>query len=79
MITIPVAVSASTVSVGVSVSTTEQTVGVSPAAAYTVPEAFHGSYTVTPNGAVQVLQTAGKLATDNITINPVPQNYGLIT
>lgn len=40
---------------------------------------YDGATTVTPTNAEQVLATAGKVVTDNITINPIPNNYGLIT
>lgn len=43
----------------------------------------HGSYTgrteVTPTTETQVLRTAGYSMNSDITINPIPQNYGLIT
>ena len=40
---------------------------------------YEGEYTITPSGAVQILATKNKKATQNITIQPIPQNYGLIT
>lgn len=40
---------------------------------------YEGEYVVTPTGAVQILATKGKTAVQNITIQPIPQNYGLIT
>lgn len=42
-------------------------------------ETYDGPYTITPGPATQVLRTAGLIASDNITIAPVPNNYGLIT
>lgn len=42
-----------------------------------VPE-YRGDYTYTPSNAEQVVQINGKMATSNITINPIPSNYGLI-
>lgn len=44
----------------------------------TTPE-YHGTYTVTPSSTAQVLLTADLKCTDNITVNPIPSNYGLIT
>lgn len=41
--------------------------------------AYTGSYEITPSSEVQILETALKTTTDRIVINPVPQNYGLIT
>lgn len=41
--------------------------------------AYDGAYEWTPTGTVQIIEIADKKALENITINPVPQNYGLIT
>lgn len=43
-----------------------------------VPE-YHGAYEVVPSGETQVLSTAGRLLSQDVTINPIPSNYGLIT
>ena len=40
---------------------------------------YEGSYTVTPTEQTQTLQTTSKLLGQDITINPIPSNYGLIT
>ena len=40
---------------------------------------YEGEYTVTPSSELQTLATNGMRMTDNITINPIPTNYGLIT
>ena len=40
---------------------------------------YEGSYSITPSGEEQVLETAGKRCGENIVIQPVPSNYGLIT
>ena len=42
-------------------------------------ESYTGSYTVTPNNQTQTLSTAGLVMTNNVTVNPIPSNYGLIT
>lgn len=42
-------------------------------------EPFLGEYTYDPTDEVQTIEINGLRATDNITINPVPSNYGLIT
>lgn len=42
-------------------------------------ETYSGATTVNPSQQTQVLATAGKLVESNITINPIPSNYGLIT
>ena len=40
---------------------------------------FEGEYTYTPTDETQTIEINGLRATDNITINPIPSNYGLIT
>lgn len=40
---------------------------------------FTGAYEVTPSSETQVLETNNLRMTDNVTINPIPNNYGLIT
>lgn len=40
---------------------------------------YQGSYHITPATTTQILYTNNKIATDNITIDPIPSNYGLIT
>ena len=40
---------------------------------------YSGEYTVTPSSETQVLHTDGKMLSDDITVAPVPANYGLIT
>lgn len=40
---------------------------------------YMGAYIVTPSAEEQTLQTNGLRMTDDITIAPIPQNYGLIT
>ena len=41
--------------------------------------AYEGQTEITPSAETQVLQTQGDLMLSNITINPIPSNYGLIT
>lgn len=43
----------------------------------TIP--YQGQTEVTPSSETQVLQTEGFTMLENITINPIPNNYGLIT
>ena len=43
------------------------------------PEPYLGETEVTPSAETQVLQTNGLMLQANITINPIPSNYGLIT
>lgn len=40
---------------------------------------YTGPYEWTPSDEVQTLEIADKKALGNITINPIPSNYGLIT
>lgn len=40
---------------------------------------YTGEYTVTPSSDQQVLQTRDMVCYDNITVEPIPSNYGLIT
>lgn len=41
--------------------------------------AYEGPTEITPTTQTQVLQTEMKTVTSNITVGPIPQNYGLIT
>lgn len=67
----------------VSITVNPQTMGIgfSPPIAreYMDRDPFTGDYTITPSNETQVLSTKNLWMTDNITIEPVPQNYGLIT
>lgn len=40
---------------------------------------YSGQTEITPSGDTQVLQTANRTVLQNIIINPIPSNYGLIT
>lgn len=40
---------------------------------------YTGSYEVTPSSETQYLGTANRILTQNVKINPIPSNYGLIT
>lgn len=42
-------------------------------------EPYEGAYTVTPGAAAVVLETRNKRMTDNVVVEPIPSNYGLIT
>ena len=44
----------------------------------TVPD-YDGPYDFTPSEELQTIETNGYRMTDNVTINPIPSNYGLIT
>ena len=40
---------------------------------------YHGAYNVTPSEQTQTLLTANRVLTQNVVIDPIPDNYGLIT
>lgn len=40
---------------------------------------YEGTYEITPTTEAQTLNTANLSMAQNIVINPIPQNYGLIT
>lgn len=40
---------------------------------------YEGGYTFTPSRQAQVVPTERRVLLENIVINPIPQNYGLIT
>lgn len=43
----------------------------------TVPD-YDGPYEFTPSEETQTLETNGLRMTDNVTVNPIPSNYGRI-
>lgn len=42
-------------------------------------EAYDGEYAITPMTKKQVMPTKGKIMADDVVVNPIPQEYGLIT
>lgn len=40
---------------------------------------YEGAAEFTPSETAQVIPTAGSVVLSNITINPIPSNYGLVT
>ena len=44
-----------------------------------LPERYEGAYTVTPSGQEQRLRTEGMMMRGDVIIEPIPQNYGLVT
>lgn len=40
---------------------------------------YTGEYTFTPSNETQEIETADKTLTQNIIINPIPSNYGLVS
>ena len=43
-----------------------------------LPDTYPGPYEVTPGEAAQVLGTAGLLMDGDVTVGPIPSNYGRI-
>lgn len=43
------------------------------------PNPYPGSIDITPSAEAQTLHTAGYMMPTDITIEPIPSNYGLIT
>ena len=44
-----------------------------------LPPSYDGPYEVTPSASEQILETDQLYMVGDITINPIPSNYGLIT
>lgn len=44
-----------------------------------LPATYPGPTTVTPSAQAQTLETAGFYMREDITVEPIPSNYGLIT
>lgn len=44
-----------------------------------VSDPYEGAYEYTPSDSEQIIPILGKTATQDIIINPIPTNYGLIT
>ena len=40
---------------------------------------YAGAYEFTPSDETQTISISGRVAERDITINPIPQNYGLVT
>lgn len=63
--------------VSVSTETLKMSIGVAINA--TASPAYTGAYEFTPTQELQTVYIEDKRATQNIVINPIPNNYGLIT
>ena len=70
MITVPMTVSATNVTIPMTIGAAYEMAGV---------DDYHGEYVWTPTEETQTVLISGLRATQNITINPIPTNYGLIT
>lgn len=67
-----------TVRVTVSTNTGGVTIGGQVVKEYVEVETYDGEYTVTPSQETQVLATTNKRLVQNVTVNPIPSNYGRI-
>lgn len=77
---VPMVVSADTAEIPMAVAASAVAVDMVMGAAVTVNyPLFDGEYAYTPTTEMQTVPIGGKAAVQNITINPIPSNYGLIT
>lgn len=79
-IQVPMTVSTDSVLVPMSIST-QPVLNMTIGAEYvmTSVEDYEGNYRVTPQVTTQVLETKDLKMTDNLVVEPIPKNYGLIT
>ena len=79
-ITVPMTVSGDiTVSLKVESDTQAISMGLATAIAVIGGEHYTGPYEVTPSAEETILETTGLIMESNVTVNPIPSNYGLIT
>lgn len=80
MIAIPMQVSVSSVNLPVNLSA-DAMIHAMVGTSYQIIGGHHyeGSYEFTPSTAEQTISTANKVLDQDIVIQPIPQNYGLIT
>lgn len=67
------------VKVSINPRTMGVTLGTPTVKEYIDVDPYTGAYSVTPLQETQTLATAGKRLTQDVTVDPIPQNYGLIT
>lgn len=79
MIMIPMKVAVSDVLVRMSVGITRVDVPASISAIYRSAPEYDGETAFVPSGEEQIVPTAGFLMQRDITIAPIPSNYGLVT
>lgn len=60
-------------------ATMQTSTGTPVAREYVERPAYEGATEITPSETEQILQTKNFRMTENITVNPIPSNYGLIT
>lgn len=80
MITIPMSVAADSAAISMNVAATSATVPCEMEAVVQIlPHPYTGDYQITPTSERQILHTEGKSMTGDLVIDPIPNNYGLIT
>lgn len=79
MIIVPMTVSESEVSISMEVSHDSQSVEMGMETEVVMSPKYRGLYEFTPSEEQQIVRIEGKMAEENIVIDPIPNNYGLIT
>ena len=81
MITIPMSVATYDDALPMDVTSSKETVGMDIGAEYAMSstDPFEGSYEYTPSEQMQTIPIEDLRATQDIVIQPIPSNYGLIT
>ena len=67
-----------TLPLSLGVSSTSVAMEVSPPFMPVYPTPYEGEYTVVPGEDAQALPTAGKSLAQDVTVEPIPSNYGRI-
>lgn len=79
MTSISVTIGHPEVSVSIGAPSVNVSTGTPIARDYVERDPYTGDYTVTPTEEAQTLATNGLRMTNDVTIEPVPQNYGRLT
>lgn len=81
MITIPMTVATYDETLPMDVTSSEETFSMDIGAEYAIAsvDQYEGSYEFTPSEQAQTISISGEMATRDIVVNPIPNNYGLIT
>lgn len=78
-ITVPMEVSAISPAVPITVEAISDAIQVELSAEYQIYPPYDGPYEFTPSLEAQTVHTAGNYMKQDIVIEPIPNNYGLIT
>ena len=79
-INIPVTLTTMEISIPTSVSGMELNVPVDVGQTVPAPVIYYdGTYEVTPSSEAITISTRQKYLSENITVNPIPHNYGLVS